>query len=194
MCVCLCQSLNAQSIISGKNIELPDPSTPISIAGSYLVKASENIKLKKGTTPTNGFNFDANTIFQGSFHAKIDLDLIQDVTTESPPTNIFAGTNRSWNSSKEVGKIPGNYAVDGSGGLSYSIPIQLSPGSNGVQPNLSITYSSNSNSGNVGMGWSISGMSSIGRGGKTKYYDGISEIVQLDGTDPFFTGRSCNDI
>ncbi|MFT6945919.1 MAG: hypothetical protein ACJARP_000329 [Vicingaceae bacterium] len=186
LCVCLSTFSNfrAQNVIPGKNITLPNSGNPIYTFQNYVVKASENVVLHKGTTPTNGFRFDARG-FSKSFIAKIDLDLIQDVTVESPPSDIFAGTNRTFDASKEVGKIPGDYSVDASGGVNYSIPIQLSPGSNGVQPNLSITYSTSNNISNVGLGWGIAGLSSITRGSKNKYYDGISEIVQLDGTDAF---------
>ena len=172
-------SLISQTEYTGKEFTLPDANSPIISAENNTYKASESIKLQ------NGFNYDA-ALTNKRFKAKIDLNLIFDVEIENGFTNnIFEPTGRPLDETKEVGKIPGNYTVDNVGGFNYVIPIQLPPGSNGVTPEVSIAYSSNSPSGIMGLGWNLSGLSAISRSTKSNYYDGITEALQLDNTDPF---------
>lgn len=46
---------------------------------------------------------------------------------------------------------------------SISIPIKVSPGRSGMQPNFSLTYDSGSGNGEFGLGWRLSGVDSITR-------------------------------
>ncbi|HJZ39656.1 MAG TPA: FG-GAP-like repeat-containing protein, partial [Bacteroidales bacterium] len=72
------------------------------------------------------------------------------------------------------------------GGASYSIPLEVLPGINGLAPSLSLVYSSNSGPGIAGYGWQIAGLSAISRGPKTVYHDGKALGVELDTTDRFY--------
>jgi len=54
-----------------------------------------------------------------------------------------------------VGSTPGAGNVSGNGGASYSIPIAVPPGTNGIVPSVSIEYNSQGGSGIAGMGWNI---------------------------------------
>ena len=56
------------------------------------------------------------------------------------------------------GTISGDFSVDSGGAASYSIPIQVSPGTAGMQPAISLQYSSQSSVGPVGRGWTIGGL------------------------------------
>ncbi len=71
-----------------------------------------------------------------------------------------------------VSAMPSNVDVTPMGAASYSIPIQVPPGTNGFQPNISISYNSQAGLGAMGIGWNISGVSQIERGGKNFYHDG----------------------
>jgi RHS repeat-associated protein len=85
--------------------------------------------------------------------------------------------------------------VDERGSANYSIPIFVPPGTAGVQPSVALNYSSNADAGPIGKGWSISGVSSIGRCKQTreagdfivngKPVDGDPLPVSLSATDRF---------
>jgi uncharacterized protein (TIGR02594 family) len=93
---------------------------------------------------------------------------------------------RTLNTTYLVGATNGSLNVNSMGGATYSIPLELLPGVNGLAPNLSLVYSSNSEPGIAGHGWQISGLSTISRGPKTYYGDGTASGVELDTTDRFY--------
>ena len=85
-----------------------------------------------------------------------------------------------------VGALGGSVDVGAIGGATYSIPIELPAGINGMQPSLALTYNSQGGNGLVGWKWDLSGLSSITRTGKTLYHDGAIGGVSLDdGNDRF---------
>lgn len=86
---------------------------------------------------------------------------------------------------KPVGEIEGNVSATGSGGVSYSVPIFTSPGTNGVQPSIGLVYNSQGTSGIAGFGWNISGLSAISRTGKNIYHNGIVKPVSYTSDDAF---------
>lgn len=79
----------------------------------------------------------------------------------------------------------GNLSVNLSGGASYSIPILVPPGINGVEPQISISYNSQGSVGPAGYGWNISGISSISRIPATKFHNGIIDGVDFNTLDRF---------
>ena len=79
----------------------------------------------------------------------------------------------------------GSFAVSPSGSATYSIPIQVPPGTAGMQPALSLSYNSQDDNGLLGMGWSITGLSAISRCGGTIVQDGARTGVNLDAGDKF---------
>jgi RHS repeat-associated protein len=92
---------------------------------------------------------------------------------------------RTLNTSLPVGTTAGNAAVSQSGAATYSIPIFVSPGTNGMQPNLSINYNSQAGDGLLGKGWSLTGISAITRMPSNHYYDGIVDAVNFSSNDRF---------
>ena len=80
---------------------------------------------------------------------------------------------------------PGSFAVSPSGAGTYTIPIQISPGTAGMQPNLSLTYNSQGGNGLAGVGWSLSGLSAIHRCPATLVQDGFKGGVKFDANDRF---------
>jgi hypothetical protein len=51
------------------------------------------------------------------------------------------------------------------GSFSYTYPIRIPQGVNGIQPDISLVYNSNGGNGMLGMGWSLSGLPVIARDG-----------------------------
>lgn len=93
---------------------------------------------------------------------------------------------RTLNTYLMVGATNGSFNVNPLGGASYSIPLELLPGVNGLAPGLSLVYSSNSGPAMAGYGWQIAGLSAISRGPKTYYHDSTARGVELDTSDRFY--------
>lgn len=81
-----------------------------------------------------------------------------------------------------VGRLAGEAGVSG-GAATYEIPIVVPPGRRGMQPSLSLGYSSRSGNGIAGIGWSLSGLSSVHRCPQTLEQDATIRPVQLDAQD-----------
>ena len=84
---------------------------------------------------------------------------------------------------KDAGSLPGSLDVGAGGDASYSIALAVPPGTAGLQPNLSLNYSSAGGNGVVGLGWNLSGLSSIHRCGKTIAQDGVNGRINFDHGD-----------
>jgi RHS repeat-associated protein len=81
-----------------------------------------------------------------------------------------------------VGAVAGTPGVAG-GAATYTIPIQVPPGRNGMAPELSLAYSSRAGNGIAGMGWSLSGLSSVHRCPGTIDQDNRSTAVNYSLND-----------
>ncbi len=80
---------------------------------------------------------------------------------------------------------PGQFAVNDAGAATYGIPISVAPGVGGLSPKLTLQYSSQAPNGVFGVGWTLSGVSSITRCAKTTAEDGDRVGVQNNATDLF---------
>jgi hypothetical protein len=78
----------------------------------------------------------------------------------------------------DVGYLPAAWSVSPSGQFTYMIPLDVPQGRAGMQPKLSLNYSSDAGNGILGVGWSVSGFSSITRCGKS-----LSSEGTVDGVD-----------
>lgn len=92
---------------------------------------------------------------------------------------------RTLNTSYLVGTTQGTFDVNPAGGASYTIPIDVLPGVNGLAPSLSLIYSSNSGPGVAGYGWQIGGISVVSRTGQNFYNDGAARGIELDYNDRY---------
>lgn len=76
--------------------------------------------------------------------------------------------------------LPGALTVNNLGRAMYSIPIEVTPGLGGMQPDLSLEYSSGGGNGIMGAGWSLSGLSAISVTGKNLAQDGEFSAPTFD--------------
>jgi RHS repeat-associated protein len=102
-------------------------------------------------------------------------------TTPTAPTPVAGDTPHVTN--PDAGTLPGSLSVSKDGAATYSVPIDVPPGTAGLKPNLSLNYTSQGTNGLLGLGWSLGGMSSIHRCGKTIAQDNINERISFSPTD-----------
>ena len=117
--------------------------------------------------------FSTNSLYNHSFSAQIDETLVVNTTylNAAPPVN------RALDLSKAVGSIPGNFSVNDIGAATYTVPIDIPPGTAGMHPAISLVYNSMAGNGIMGKGWSISGLSAISRTGKDRFNEGDIRVV-----------------
>jgi RHS repeat-associated protein len=87
--------------------------------------------------------------------------------------------------SNTVGAIPGVIDVSPTGAATYTIPIEVVPGTQNMQPDLSIVYNSMDGMGLLGMKWDLEGLSAITRCGQNHYYDNNITAIQFNNNDRF---------
>ena len=94
--------------------------------------------------------------------------------------SIALAQSPAWAGPMDLG---GQASVSESGAATYSIPIQVPPGTGGIEPKLALSYNSQTGNGLLGMGWSLSGLSAITRCGRTIAQDGVKGGVNFDAND-----------
>ncbi len=82
-----------------------------------------------------------------------------------------------------VGGTQTAFDVNQLGAANYSIPIMVSPGTNGIAPNIAIVYNHQGGDGPLGTGFGLAGLSAIKRVGATEHHDGVHDKVDFDGLD-----------
>ncbi|MDR3483170.1 MAG: Ig-like domain repeat protein [Burkholderiaceae bacterium] len=95
----------------------------------------------------------------------------------APPANLLANP--------DAGTLLGSLGVDQNGAATYSIPIAVPPGTNGMAPQLALNYSSLAGNGIAGYGWSLSVGSSarIHRCVRTIAQDTYAGPINLNSSD-----------
>ncbi len=103
-------------------------------------------------------------------------------TTTTPTLATVPPENTA---STAIGTLPGAFKVDESGAATYSVPLALPQGIAGVTPSLALSYSSAGGNGLLGVGWNLSGLSSISRCRQTTEQDGNIKALNLGDDDRF---------
>ncbi|MFN7221598.1 MAG: FG-GAP repeat domain-containing protein, partial [Burkholderiales bacterium] len=135
-------------------------------AGSYIVMAQL-------------YDADGVMITQ-SLRRTIEVGLIGSVLDATPIPVVIDLPHVS---EADAGTLPGALSVSKDGAANYAIDIDVPPGTAGLQPKLSINYNSQGTNGLLGLGWSLGGLSSIHRCGKTIAQDGVNERIAFETTD-----------
>ena len=84
-----------------------------------------------------------------------------------------------------TGRTVGAFDVSQTGEQTYTIPINVPPGVKGLAPQLALTYEHRRLSRLSGVGWTISGLSTINRCPRTVSQDGAANEIQLTTADRF---------
>jgi YD repeat-containing protein len=84
-----------------------------------------------------------------------------------------------------VGRTEGVGVVSPDGVATYSIPLRLPPGTNGMTPQLALVYDHRNTNTLLGIGWDLVGVSVIGRCASTWAQNGESREVRNDFSDRF---------
>lgn len=108
------------------------------------------------------------------------------VRSDGPLGNGPWGSGKTYRrSSKKVGHIPGTFSVSALGNANYSVPLQVPPGTGGMQPDLALAYNHKADNGLLGRGWTLTGLSRITRSSQTVAQDGAKRGVGYSSTDRF---------
>lgn len=89
-----------------------------------------------------------------------------------------------------VGTIDGELSASSTGAATYTIPIKVPPGVNGMEPKLSLVYNSQSGNGILGYGWGLSGLSAINRSGRDVFHDRVCKPIEWNNNDQFYMDGS----
>ncbi|MET7552358.1 FG-GAP-like repeat-containing protein, partial [Streptomyces sp. NPDC005500] len=82
-----------------------------------------------------------------------------------------------------LGGTPGVASLGDDGEARYEVPFEVVPGRGGFQPMLGLKYSSATRDGVVGVGFGLSGLSTVSRCAKTVVDEGVVLGPQLSGED-----------
>ena len=83
------------------------------------------------------------------------------------------------------GATQAHFTVNGNGGAEYVVPVEVPPGTGELEPQLSLKYNSQNHDGLAGMGFALSGISTITRCPRTIAQDEFQGGVNLSDGDRF---------
>jgi len=143
--------------------QIPDNKTvSVPESGTKLHQAVLSIKFDKGYTYTPA---------GGTLTAQIVNPTVGDIAYQ----NAIDPASYTINTALPVKALNEHIEVNGS--LNYAVDFEVPNGAGGLQPSLGVNYSSSFIDGVLGMGFNISGFSSIDRVNKTMYHDGSSTAI-----------------
>ncbi|MCC7243499.1 MAG: VCBS repeat-containing protein, partial [Acidobacteria bacterium] len=131
-------------------------------------------------TPSSAGNYNLTVQVADAYATAsqaVSVDVSAPPTSATPsPESVIPGSYPT----PAIGTLAGTFAVSESGAASYSIPLKVVPGTAGMEPSLSLNYSSQGSYGQLGVGFTLGGLSSIGRCPMTEAQDGLSAGINYD--------------
>jgi len=158
---------------------------PLYVCDLTNLPKSYTFQLRKKKYGTSGGTQESTVVLAESKSLTIDnsctpptclpsIEIIVDQATED--------VNQEVTNQPGAGPIPGSGGVSG-GAATYSLPLVVPPGRNGMTPSLSVNYSSKGGNGILGVGWSLSVGSSIYRCPQTLAQDTKNHAVDFSNND-----------
>ena len=135
---------------------------------SFVLNTTLNSNQNHHYTASERIVFNPNFRYSPS-NGKSSLFEINPTMVFPPTAGLTGGPNAGDNG--VLGSIGGSVNVSALGGATFTIPIEVLPGKDGIQPALSVMYNSQAGNGLLGYGWNLAGISSITRCDKTIYHD-----------------------
>src|SRR3978361_1007263 len=83
------------------------------------------------------------------------------------------------------GSLPASFGVSETGSATYTLGLDVPPGTSGMAPKLGLTYDSRAESSALGTGWALTGLSSVIRCPATLAQDGFIDGIDFDANDRF---------
>ena len=77
-----------------------------------------------------------------------------------------------------AGSLPAAFGVSETGSATYTLDLDVPPGTSGMAPKLGLTYDSQSDNSALGTGWALAGLSSITRCAATRAQDGFIDSIR----------------
>ncbi|TAF45035.1 MAG: hypothetical protein EAZ64_05515, partial [Sphingobacteriales bacterium] len=116
------------------------------------------------------------------------LELIEEqgtIVSKSTPINVVNNYRLPAPIPIDAGRTSSSIDVSPTGAATYTIPIAVPPGINGVMPQVALSYNSQGGNGLAGYGWNVTGISTITRIAATQFHDGFVGRINFDMNDRF---------
>jgi hypothetical protein len=159
------------------------------LARDARLRPAENTKSSQRTTPyleQSGRRADCTKIVQFLIVlAACLLAFAPRLASAAAPLMAIPGSGDVTTPTSGGATKLGSGDVSTGGDFTYTIPIQVPPGTKGMVPKLALTYLSSAGDGHLGIGWSLSGFSAITRCPRTLAQDGVHGGVNFDTNDRF---------
>lgn len=117
----------------------------------------------------------------GTGSAAVTVTVMNGVASD--PTPVPINIDVPYLGNAIAGTLAGHLGVSDSGSATYSIPIAVPPGTNGMVPSIQLNYNSDNTTGSAGLGWSVGGISNIDRCGTTVATEGAAGAVRTNDDD-----------
>lgn len=150
----------------------------ISLAQQDTIPGSDSIKV----VPNAVIQFQTDTL-------QLTQETTESVAVQQEGSSSLMLEEESYSSSSstsiDAGRTTGRIDVSPTGAASYTVPLALPSGINGVIPQIALIYNSQAGGGVAGVGWNISGLSSITRIPSTAFHDDKVGGINFDNNDRF---------